>query len=411
MALADTSRAIGAVARLLKDHLQAFTTVTQVTVGKPEPPQPPPGFSRLNLFLYEAHFDPSLRNKSLDEGQPAPLWLILKFLLTAFDRAGESDSIEAHEFLGEGLRALNELSYLPLPSALSDPLGLAALQENPEILKITFDSATTELLSKVMQGSEEKYRFSVAFEVRPVMIAASTPPDSSLLVGVDYTANTIIGEEGIHVPVFPLEGPEITGIEPLRFEPNGVFTLTGSSLNLPGLSVRIGDADAPVIAQAQEWLRCRANGVIQTGTVISAGSQPISVLQTLPNGKLRQSNLVVGRLLPVLTTITPPAGGFTRTIPANPSSPVFGAIDLQGFLLGTEDDDVYVALTRNADTVRLFDTFVRPAPPVPPNPVILQQQMQLQISNTAPMPQGRYRLILRVNGSQAKNSPTIDIVG
>ena len=175
--------------------------------------------------------------------------------------------------------------------------------------------------------------------------------------------------------------------------------------------MRIGDADAPVIAQAQEWLRCRANGVIQTGTVISAGSQPISVLQTLPNGKLRQSNLVVGRLLPVLTTITPPAGGFTRTIPANPSSPVFGAIDLQGFLLGTEDDDVYVALTRNADTVRLFDTFVRPAPPVPPNPVILQQQMQLQISNTAPMPQGRYRLILRVNGSQAKNSPTIDIVG
>ena len=411
MPLVDTSRAIGAVARLLKDHLQAFTTVTQVTVGKPEPTTAIAATSRLNLFLYEAHFDPSLRNKSLDDGQPAPLWLMLRFLLTAFDRAGESDSIEAHEFLGEGLRALNELSYLPLPSMLSDPLGLAALQENPEILKITFDNATTELLSKVMQGSEEKYRFSMAFEVRPVMIAASTPPDSSLLVGIDYTANTIIGQQGVHVPVFPMDGPEITGIEPLRFEPNGVFTLTGSALSRPGLSVRIGVAEAPVIAQAEEWLRCRANGAIQTGTVISAGSQPISVAQTLPNGKRRHSNLVVGRVLPVLTTVTPPAGGFTRTIPANPLSPVFGAIDLQGFLLGTEEDDVYVALTRNGETVRLFDTFVRPVPPVPPNPVILQQQMQLQIPGAAPMPQGRYRVIVRVNGSQAKHSPEIDVVG
>ena len=411
MALVDTSRAIGAVARMLKDHLQAFTTVTQVTVGKPEPLPSTPMTSRLNVFLYEIHFDPSLRNKPLDDGQPAPLWLTLKFLLTAFDRGGESDTIEAHEFLGEGLRALNELSYLPLPSALSDPLGLAALQDNPEIMKITFDSATTELLSKVMQGADEKYRFSVAFEVRPVMIAGLTPPDSSLLVGVDYTTSTIIGERGIHLPVFPIEGPEITAIEPLRFEPNGVFTLKGSGLGLPGLSVRIGSAESPVVAQAEEWLRCRADGLIPSGTVISAGSQPISVVQTLPNGKHRSSNLVVGRLLPVLTGFTPPAGGFTRKAPANPLSPVFGDIDLHGVLLGTEEDEVYVALTRNGETVRLFDTFGRPVPPVPPNPVVLQQQMRLHIPDTAPVPQGRYRLILRVNGSQARNSPEIDVVG
>jgi len=43
-------------------------------------------------------------------------------------------------------------------------------------MKITFDNATTELLSKVMQGTDEKYRFSAAFEVRPVMIAGTTPP-------------------------------------------------------------------------------------------------------------------------------------------------------------------------------------------------------------------------------------------
>jgi hypothetical protein len=278
-------------------------------------------------------------------------------------------------------------------------------------MKITFDNATTELLSKVMQGTDEKYRFSAAFEVRPVMIAGTTPPESSLLVGVDYTTTptSIIGEEGVQIEVFPMDGPEITSIDPFRFEPNGIVTLRGSSLAKPGLSVRVGAAECPVVAQSEEWLRFRANGLIQTGTVISAGSQPISVLQTLPNGKARSSGLLVGRLLPVLTSITPPAGGFTLS--GGPGTPVFGYIDLQGFLLGLEDDDVYVALTRNGVAVRLFDTFVRPAAPVPPNPVILQQQMQLQIPSTAPMEQGRYRLILRVNGSQAKNSPEIDIVG
>lgn len=410
MALADTSRAIGAVARMLKDHLQQFTSVTNVTVGKPEPASSIPATSRLNLFLYEIHFDPYLRNLPLDDNQPPPLWFSLKFLITAFDNAGESDTIEAHEFLGEGLRALGELAYLPLPSALADPSGFAALQPNPEIMKISFDSATTELLSKVMQGTDEKYRFSAAFEVRPVLIAPSTPPASSLLVGVDYTAPAIIGEEGIHIEVFSIGGPEIEAIEPISFEPNGEFLLRGSDLNLSGLSARIGAAEVPVIAQAPDWLRCRANGLISTGSIISAGSQPIAVAQTLPNGKQRLSSYVVGRLLPVLTAVNPPAGGFTRFNPADPLSPVFGNIDLTGLLLGTEDDAVYVALTRNGETVRVFDSFVRPPAPVPPNPIILQQQMQLQIPSANPIPQGRYRFILRVNGSQAKNSPELDIV-
>jgi hypothetical protein len=395
---------------MLKDHLQQFTSVTNVTVGKPEPASSIPATSRLNLFLYELHFDPHLRNQPLDDNQPPPLWLSLKFLITAFDNAGESDSIEAHEFLGDGLRALGELAFLPLPSVLADPAGFAALQPNPEVMKITLDNATTELLSKVMQGTDEKYRFSAAFEVRPVLIAPSTPPSSSLLVGVDYTAPAIIGEDGIHIDVFPIGGPEVDSIEPPTFEPNGEFVLRGSDMNLPGLSVRIGSAEAPVIAQAPDWLRCRANGSIATGAVISAGSQPIAVAQTLPNGKQRLSNYTVGRLQPVLTAVTPPAGGFTRLNPADPLSPVFGNIDLTGLLLGTEDDAVYLALTRNDNVVRVIDSFARPPAPVPPNPIILQQQMQLQIPSTNPIPQGRYRFILRANGSQAKNSPELDIV-
>ena len=71
----------------------------------------------LNLFLYETAFDATLRNLSLRDGEPPPLWLVLKFLLTAFDRDERSDSAAAHELLGSGMSALHELNFLHL-----DPL-------------------------------------------------------------------------------------------------------------------------------------------------------------------------------------------------------------------------------------------------------------------------------------------------
>src|SRR5574337_1213954 len=168
MALADSATAIGAVSRIMRDHLHTrlASVLSDVTVGKPEPPTNGLSNPRLNLFLYELVFDPSLRNKELDASQPIPLWLVLKYLITAFDRDGESDTDHAHDLLGQGLRALQELSYLPLSGMSAD---VKALNDNPEALKITFDDASTELLSTLMQGTDEKYRFSAAFQVRPVL--------------------------------------------------------------------------------------------------------------------------------------------------------------------------------------------------------------------------------------------------
>ena len=102
MTLAKTGGAIGAVTQTLKERLTIAlgTAVDQVTVGQPEPPASG-GESRLNLFLYEIHLDENLRNESLDEGQPPPLWIVLRYLLTAFDEGGDSDSVDAHEILGE----------------------------------------------------------------------------------------------------------------------------------------------------------------------------------------------------------------------------------------------------------------------------------------------------------------------
>jgi hypothetical protein len=50
----------------------------------------------------------------------------------------------------------------------------AALQDNPEPLKLSFDETTAELISKIMAGTDERYRLSMAFQVRPVMIVPAS---------------------------------------------------------------------------------------------------------------------------------------------------------------------------------------------------------------------------------------------
>jgi hypothetical protein len=58
MALADSGRAIGAVTRLLRDHL--IRRGFEVSVGKPETATDLNTNAKLNLFLYETAFDPTL---------------------------------------------------------------------------------------------------------------------------------------------------------------------------------------------------------------------------------------------------------------------------------------------------------------------------------------------------------------
>ena len=171
---------IGAVTRLLQDHL--IRRGFDVSVGKPEEAAQANTNAKLNLFLYETGFDPHLRNVELRHGEPPPLWLILKYLLTAFDAGENSDSADAHELLGRGIAALHELSLLRLVPPVI-PSVQAALQDNPEPLKLSFDETTAELISKIMQGTDERYRLSMAFQVRPVMIVPASPSHSTLLVG------------------------------------------------------------------------------------------------------------------------------------------------------------------------------------------------------------------------------------
>lgn len=397
MALADTGKAIGSVTRLLRDYLIKKTNLN-ITIGSPgQIKGSGPG---LNLFLYEAQFDPSLKSIVLDQGQPTPLWLVLKYLMTPFDKDEKSDTDEAHDHLGEGIRVLKESSFLLL-TPFFQPDSFKALCDNPEVLKITFDNISADLLSKLMQGPDEKYRFSIGFEVKPVMIATDEPASNSLLVGVDYTASQVIGDMGVKIPVIPSMGPMITQLSPSKLEVGDTLSIFGRDLGLSDLSVCIGKAELSVTSQQSNKLQCSVKGTIGNGSIISAGSHIVSIVQTLPTGKRRPSNALVVELLPRLTSVMPNKQ-FT-VIPATNNDPVvkvYGNLEMTGTLLGGEKDDILVALYQDGKTVKVFDVFTTSQD---------QSTLTLEILPSQAVPSGKYRIILRVNGQQARSSPEVDL--
>jgi hypothetical protein len=280
---------------------------------------------------------------------------------------------------------------------------LDSLSDNPEDLKITFDDAPTDLLSKVMQGSDEKYRLSVAFQVRPVMIAPGEPPSYSLLVGVNYDTATVIGEKGIQIPVIPSLGPTITEISPASFERRQTVTVKGTDLHLGNLSITLGPVELPVTMQRPDQLQFVVRPDIATPEVISAGSYPVSVVQLLPTGRRRSSNVLIGNLRPIVSSAIVSSITTVGT-PPPPTGWKFGVIDITGELLGRNDiDDFYLALYKGGVTFAMLDTQDDQS-----SPVGSQTARKFQMSQADAVPHGEYLAIYRVNGQQAAQGFSID---
>lgn len=417
MALADSVSAIGAVTDTLVERL-GFRTKLHISVGRPEPPRPHAAGARLNLFLYEVSFDATLKNTPLDQGHRPPLWLVLKYLLTAFDGDGvTSDSMAAHDNLGVAVGALQEFSFLPLTPPLASVPHVNALKDNPEALKITFDEAPLDLLAKAMQGSDEKYRLSIAFQVRPVMIAPAEPPSYAQLVGVDYTPPvTLVGEKDIHVAVIPSMGPTITEIKPASCQLGDTLSILGSELHLSNLSVNFGPVTLPVTMQQPDRLAFVVRSDIANGSTISAGSLPVSVSQLLPSGRRRSSNLLVASLRP---SFSASLGAVTTITPGESHPPPegwkFATVNLTGQLLGEDDeDDFFVALYKDGVTVKVFEHDPSVADPLghlrDTSPASAPQTAkQLVMTKPDSVPPGKYLLLYRVNGQQALQGPEIDL--
>lgn len=377
MALSDSLKAIGKVGELLDSKLSQRRAVDAVQIGRPEEATSATG-AVLNLFLYQVDVDGHLNNEPLDEGQPTPLWLVLKYLLTAYDADdSNSNSTKAHQLLGEAMLALRELNYIR-----PDPVTYPELADNPEPLKVTFNEGDPELLSKLMQGSEDKYRLSVPFEVRPVMIFPGEAPAYAPLVET-------VGPEDEGPAVFPTLGPTLTGMAPERFEAGDDIEVLGKELSSAVEQICLGDTCFGVTAAPAG--RVRASLSEDPG--ISAGSYAVTVTRTSPGGRRMRSNAVLGHLLPTLDTAAP-----VTPLTDEGSGTFSGDLTLTGNLLGGPEDEIFVAFYGRDGVVLMLE----------PQGALPQTSLTVTVPPDKALPTGRYRVLLRVNGEQAVASPEVD---
>jgi len=167
----------------------------------------------------------------------------------------------------------------------------------------------------------------------------------------------------------------------------------GADLHLSGLTLRLGTAILPASVQRPDLLQALVDTSLLPPGPLRAGSQPLAVVQVLPGGRLRSSNVMGAGIRPIVT------GATVFGLHAVAGGRAAAEIRLEGTLLGGADDDVFVAFYRDGAVRASFDA------PLVHNAA--QTELRLQIPDERGLLQGDYRVILRVNGEQARTSPVV----
>lgn len=382
MALSATTEAIGAVSELLRSRVSARLSNLPVKVGRPSDAVNVQGTRALNLFLYRIGFDPQMRNTPIDAGQQPPLWLVLHYLVTAFDADHESETVAAHRLLGQGLVALQELNFL------RPAVSMQALTSNPEPLKITFDEADPELLSKLFSGNDEPFRVSAAFQVRPVMLATDEAPQYAPLV-------LSVGPPAAPgVVVLPSMGARLESITPARFTAGEEVTLRG--LDLAGHDrILLGDnVVTPLAAQPGDRgdvMRFQ----LPVNSPLAAAGYAVSVARVLPSGHTMTSTPLLGELAPVVSAVAL-NGPLVPASPA-PGAPLSGSFTVTGRQFGGTGASIFGALYREGAAVIQLE----------PSAPASATSVTFTVPAAQALPPGPYRVLLRVNGQQAAASPEL----
>lgn len=375
MPLNETRNAIGELTRLLADQLTARTDATTVEIGRPENTVLfGDAGPKLSLFLYAFKHDAYMRNTPLDRGQDAPIWLCVKFLMTAVDNERDSDSSAALDLLGQGMLALRDID-------MQRPAELALL-DNPEPIKISFDDSGVELLSSVMQGSDEHYRLSAAFEVRPILLTEVSGTGGAPLI-------RSVGEPADPgVLVLPSLGPRLDRIQPEVYEPGDSVVLEGGDLRADQVEVCFDDL---CVAVPPADVGNRSVRVVIPAT-LSAGSHAVTLVRVLPNGRRQSSNAVLGRMRPVVNNVVPGA-----LSPAD-GDRLFGTLSVTGERLGDTTDSIFAGFYGAGALALLVE--------VPGG--LAQSSLTVTVDEEDALLPGPYRILIRVNGEQAMDAPEVN---
>jgi hypothetical protein len=375
MPLGETRNAIGELTRVLADQLTARTDATTVEIGRPESAALfGDAGPKLSLFLYAFQHDAYMRNTQLDRGQDAPIWLCVKFLMTAVDTERDSDSSAALDLLGQGMLALRDID-------MQRPAELALL-DNPEPIKISFDDSSVELLSSVMQGTDEHYRLSAAFEVRPILLTGVAGTGGAPLIR-SVGAPTDPG-----VLVLPSLGPRLDRVEPAIYEAGDTIVLQGGDLAGDQVEVCF-DAQCVAVPAADATNRSVRTAVPAT---LSAGSHAVTLVRILPNGRRQSSNAVLGRMRPVVTNAVP------GVLTAATGGGLFGSLTVTGERLGAIGDSIFVGFYAAGTVALLLEVAGSAA----------QTSLTVDVEEANALPSGAYRILVRVNGEQAMDAPEVN---
>lgn len=131
--------------------------------GAPIRPSVKPAQDHLAKEHLQEHLQEYLKEQS-----QAPHFGVLKYVMTALDQDGKSNTPQAHMMLSQAAMALHQVSFAAL-SSFSAPA-------HTEDLKVTFEEVSSKFLSRLFQCSSNKYRFSLGFQVGPVAVA---PPNKN----------------------------------------------------------------------------------------------------------------------------------------------------------------------------------------------------------------------------------------
>ncbi len=222
----SASTAIGMVSESLRNLLVGEMTITpNVPVTIMAPDEPGGGSRRVNLFLYKAQENPSLKNldwqvKQGEPGQlvPPPLSLNLFYLMTPYAQNDpQTGNSTAHEILGDAMRVFYENAIVS-----QDYLADGLLDARHQI-KIMLNTLDLEEMSRVWNTFTQPFRLSVLYEVSVVQIDMLTESERAM-------ANRVrqVGIPDVRAPYRP---PVVEGVNPESAVAGSTITFQGAYLD------------------------------------------------------------------------------------------------------------------------------------------------------------------------------------